>query len=65
MAIVKDHLCWPSVHAAIHERIAEIAFDLETADADRVPRLQGEVAGLRWLLREAETPEPNPDTPLY
>jgi hypothetical protein len=40
--IQKDNVCWPSVEEACMDRIDALHVDLETAPADRVPRLQGE-----------------------
>lgn len=54
--ITRDSICWPSVEAAIDARIHELHRDLETAPIDQVSRLQGEIAGLRWLLLIAEPP---------
>lgn len=58
--IVKDSVSWPSVERAVLKRIAEVHLDLEGAPGERVPRLQGEIAGLRWLLSAAEPPPPIP-----
>lgn len=57
--IHKDTLCWPTVEAACMERIDALHEDLETAPPDRVPRLQGELVALRWVLLQAE-PDPIP-----
>jgi len=56
MRVTKDQMCWPTVEAAALGRIDELRVSLETARKDDVERLQGEVAGLRWLLRQAEPP---------
>lgn len=58
--IVRDAMSWPSVERAVLERIHAVHLDLEGAPADKVPRLQGEIAGLRWLLSAAEPPPPVP-----
>ncbi len=52
--IVKDSLCWPSVERTLLTRIKELHLDLETAKPEHIPRLQGELAAYRWLMREAE-----------
>ena len=54
--ITKDAVCWPTVETAIEERIFELHLDLETAPPELVPRLQGELTALRWLVQQAETP---------
>jgi len=62
--IQKDNVCWPSVEEACMDRIDALHVDLETAPADRVPRLQGELTALRWLLQQAERPAPPESTSM-
>jgi len=54
--ITKDTISWPTVERACMERLEALHLDLETAPPDRVPRLQGELGALRWLLLQAEPP---------
>lgn len=46
------------------DRIDALHVDLETAPGDRVPRLQGELTALRWLLQQAERPTPPESTSM-
>lgn len=54
--IQTDQVCWPTVERAIAERIDVLHLELETVQLDRVPSIQGEIAGLRRLLKQAERP---------
>lgn len=62
--VIKDNVCWPSVEDAIAHRLADIHLDLEAAGFDKIMRLQGEAAALRWLLTQAEPPPTPKNTPL-
>lgn len=64
MQITKDSVCWPSVETAVLSRIDELKADLETAPTERVVSVQAEIRALRWLLRQADPPQPVPITPL-
>lgn len=55
--ITRDNICWPTVEAACNERITALHLDLEACPPDRIPRLQGEIAALRWLILQSELPE--------
>jgi hypothetical protein len=62
--ITKDNVCWPSVESTCMERLEAIHLDLESASPERVTRLQGEAAALRWLLIQADPPPQPKTTPI-
>jgi len=50
---------WMEIESIIKERIGEVLVDLSSATIEQIPKLQGEINGLKFVLILPELMKPN------
>lgn len=50
---------WVEIESIIKERIGEVLVDLSSATIEQIPKLQGEINGLKFVLILPELMKPN------